>query len=111
MSQNLKKFMKEVGLNLEQNLPVSMHSFRSGGAISKFLERQPLEKIMYDAVWKNPQTMWKYMKILEVLSLFKQNQSSFNPDFYHVVNTIPLLVQARSWQAYHCSTQDEMLLE
>ena len=38
MSQNLKKFVKEVGLNLEQNLPVSMHSFRSGGAISKFLE-------------------------------------------------------------------------
>ena len=53
----LKKFVEEVNLDLEQNLPVSMHYFRSGGAIAKFLEGQPLEKIMHDAAWKNPQTM------------------------------------------------------
>ena len=61
MTLNLKRFAREISLDVGQNLPISMQSFRSGGAINKFLEGQPLEKVMYDAVWSNPQTIWRYI--------------------------------------------------
>ena len=111
MTLNLKRFAREISLDVGQNLPISMQSFRSGGAINKFLEGQPLEKVMYDAVWSNPQTTWRYMKILEVLGPFQQNSNTFNPDVYHMVNTIPLSTQASWWQAYKCASQEEMIEE
>jgi len=109
MSLNLKKYIKLVGLDLQQDLPVSLQSYRAGGAISKFLDGVPMQKVMSDAIWKEPKTAWKYMKILQVLKPFQSTTPVFTPEMYHVVNTLPLSVQASWWQAFKCTSQNQML--
>ena len=109
MSLNLKKYIKLVGLDLQQDLPVSLQSYRAGGAISKFLDGVPMQKVMSDAIWKEPKTAWKYMKILQVLKPFQSTTPVFTPEMYHVANTLPLSVQASWWQAYKCTSQNQML--
>ena len=76
MTTNLKKFISLTNIDLQQGgLPVSMQSFRSGGAISKFLEGDSMEQVMGEAMWKNPKTAWRYVKILRVLGPFKKSTS------------------------------------
>ena len=47
----------------------SMHSFRSGGAITRALRGENLSSIMERAFWKRPSTAWRYMRIVEIVSL------------------------------------------
>ena len=113
MTTNLKKFISLTNIDLQQGgLPVSMQSFRSGGAISKFLEGDSMEQVMGEAMWKNPKTAWRYMKILRVLGPFKKSTSLFTPEDYHLINRIPLKLQAKWLQAFNCDTlETELMLQ
>lgn len=59
MSQSLKRYAKEAGKTTD----FSMHSCRSGGAVSIALEGEPLSA----ASRKSPKTAWKYMRLMEVV--------------------------------------------
>ena len=58
MILKLREYAKPA--NVDQDFTV--HSFRSGGAISRALAGDSLESIMQKAYWKNPKTAWRYMR-------------------------------------------------
>lgn len=64
MSKRLKEYAKAAG----ETRDFSLHSFRSGGAISRALAGDSLSKIMQRACWKSPKTAWRYMILLEVVA-------------------------------------------
>lgn len=64
MSLALKSYAKQAGEQQE----FSLHSFRSGGAISRALAGDSLSSIMQKAYWKNPKTAWRYMRLMEVVA-------------------------------------------
>ena len=46
----------------------SMHSLRSGGAITRPLREEDLSSITERAFWKRPSKVWRYMIIMEGVS-------------------------------------------
>ena len=64
MSQALKLYAKGAG----EKQDFSLHSFRSGGAVSRALAGDFLSSIMQKAYWKNPKTAWRYMRLMEVVA-------------------------------------------
>ena len=64
MSAALKKYAQAVGETQE----FSLHSFRSGGALTRALAGDSLSTVMQRAYWKNPKTAWRYMRLMEVVA-------------------------------------------
>ena len=64
MTNPLKSHARAAG----EKADLSMHSFRSGGAITRALKGEDLSSIMERAFWKRPSTAWRYMRIMEVVS-------------------------------------------
>ena len=97
MMERLRKHMKRANIKVEQGqLVVSIHSLRSGGPLTRMLEGDSLQKVMFEAYWKNPKTAWKYIKLLEVMGPFKYDRSSISPEEYARLNTLPMNEQ-RAW--------------
>ena len=97
MTERLRKHMKRANMKVEQGrLVVSIHSLRSGGPLTRMLEGDSLQKVMFEAYWKNPKTAWKYIKLLEVMGPFKYDRSSISPEEYARLNTLPMNEQ-RAW--------------
>ncbi|CAM9646805.1 unnamed protein product, partial [Sphacelaria rigidula] len=59
--------LRQRGMDAGIKCPFSMHSFRSGGAVSRALAGDYLKKIMQKAFWKRPSTAWRYMRLMEVV--------------------------------------------
>jgi hypothetical protein len=102
MTTQLKKYKLKVGLRSDDQgaLSRSMHSFRSGGAISKILEGEALETVMKEAYWKSPRTAIHYMKILEVLQPMGEFRQGVTEEENKKANEMPLQECARLCQAY-----------
>ena len=64
MTQPLKSHAHAAG----EKIDFSMHYFRSGRAITRALRGEDLSSIMERAFWKRPSTVWRYMRIMEVVS-------------------------------------------
>ena len=64
MTHVLKSHARAAG----EKADFSMHSFRSGEAITRALRGEDLSSIMDRAFWKRPSTAWRYMRIMEVVS-------------------------------------------
>ena len=97
MTERLRKHMKRANMKVEQGrLVVSIHSLRSGGPLTRMLEGDSRQKVMFEAYWKNPKTAWKYIKLLEVMGPFKYDRSSISPEEYARLNTLPMNEQ-RAW--------------
>ena len=54
------------------------------------LEGDSLKKMMFEAYWKNPKMAWKYIKLLEVMGLFRYDRSSTLPEEYARLNALPM---------------------
>lgn len=81
----------------------SMHSFRSGGAVSRALAGDDLPTIMQRAFWKNPKTAWRYMQLAQIVSPGSSGYSmvpSVTEDQHKLINEFPLSEQSRSWAAF-----------
>ena len=81
----------------------SMHSFRSGGAVSRALAGDDLSTIMQRAFWKNPKTAWRYMQLAQVVSPGSSGYSmvpGVTEHQYRLINEFPLSEQSRSWAAF-----------
>lgn len=70
MMKSLRSFAQAVGIHQD----FSMHSFRYGGAIAQALEGKRLTSIMQRAIWKRPSTAWRYMPLMQVISLGSKSQ-------------------------------------
>ncbi|CAN0501374.1 unnamed protein product, partial [Ectocarpus sp. 12 AP-2014] len=64
MSAMLKMYAQQTG----ERQDFSLHSLRSGGAISRALAGDSLSSIMQKAYWENPKTAWRYMRLMEVVA-------------------------------------------
>lgn len=99
MTATLKKYAKEIG----EVQAFSMHSFRSGGAVSRALAGESLATIMQKAYWKNPKTAWRYMRLLEVVAPGSGGEGmvkGVSEAQYREFNEFPLSDQSKSWAAF-----------
>ena len=80
----------------------SMHSFRSGGAITRALRGENLSSIMEGAFWKRPSTAWRYMMIMEEVSSGVVGNAvvkGVSAEQYRQINEFSLNEQSKSWSA------------
>ena len=99
MSAILKKYAKQSG----EVQAFSMHSFRSGGAVSRALAGESLGTIMQRAYWKNPKTAWRYMRLMEVVAPGSGGEgmvAGVSEAQYRQFNEFPLSDQSKSWAAF-----------
>ena len=99
MSAALKKYAQAAGETQE----LSLHSFRSGGALTRALEGDSLSTIMQRAYWKNPKTAWRYMRLMEVVAPGSEGSgmvAGITEDQYRQLNEFPLSEQTRSLAAF-----------
>ena len=95
MSLNLKQYVLEAG----EHIDFSMHSFRSGGAVSRALAGDSLSSIMQRAFWKNPSTAWRYMRLMEVVSPGSDGNSmveGVTENQYREINEFTLKEQSKA---------------
>ena len=99
MSAALKRHEKAAGETQE----FSLHSFRSGGALTRALAGDSLSTIMQRAYWKNPKTAWRYMRLMEVVAPGSEGSGmaeGITEDQYRQLNEFPLSEQTRSLAAF-----------
>lgn len=81
----------------------TMHSFRSGGAVSRALAGDDLSTVMQRAFWKSPTTAWRYMQLAKVTSPGTAGFNSIpgvSEAQYREINEFPLSDQSREWAAF-----------
>ena len=105
LNARFKFYLHRAGMdNCNQgDLKLSIHSLRAGSAITKLLEGQSLKKVMYDAYWKKLSTAWRYIKLLQVVFLFKDfgvEMDAISPEDYGTLNSTPLTQQGKWFQAF-----------
>ena len=80
-----------------------MHSFRSGGAVSRALAGDSLSTIMQRAFWKSHRQAWRYMRLMEVVSPGSNRKAMLegvSEAQYAQINDFPLSEQSKSWAAF-----------
>ena len=97
MTDALKKYLALFGLPVEGK---TMHSFRAGGAVTKILEGESLEKVMGDAYWKSEKMARHYLKLGQVLNPFNAKLGETSTAQYKAMNEAPFNQALRHWQAY-----------
>lgn len=99
MSSALKVYAKQAGSKQE----FSLHSFRSGGAVSRALAGDSLSSIMHKAYWKNPKTAWRYMRLMEVVAPGSGGEGmvqGVTEEQYRELNEFSLSEQSRHLAAF-----------
>ena len=98
MSTASKKYARAAGETQE----FSLHSFRSGGALTRALAGDSLSTVMQRAYWKNLKTAWRYMRLMEVVAPGSEGSGmveGITEDQYRQLNEFPLSEQTRSLAA------------
>ena len=99
MTHALKSHARAAG----EKADFSMHSFRSGGAITRALRGEDLSSIMERAFWKRPSTAWRYMRIMEIVSPGAVGNAvvkGVSAEQYRQINEFSLSEQSKSWSAF-----------
>lgn len=99
MSSALKQYAIEAGETQE----FSLHSFRSGGAVSRALAGDSVSTIMQRAYWKSPKTAWRYMRLMEVIAPGSEGASmtaGVTEAQYRQLNEFGLSEQSRHLAAF-----------
>ena len=66
-SPDMTKAFKVHARNAGERTAFTMHSFRSGGAVTRALAGEDLPMVMQRAFWKKPSTARRYLRLMEVL--------------------------------------------
>lgn len=99
MTLELKKHAQRAG----ERQDFTLHSFRSGGAITRALAGDSLETIMQKAYWKNPKTAWRYMRLMEVVAPGSGGEGmvqGITEEQYRELNEFSLSEQSRHLAAF-----------
>ena len=64
---DMTKALKVHARNAGERIAFTMHSFRSGGALTRDLAGEDLPTVMQRTFWKKPSTAWRYLRLMEVL--------------------------------------------
>ena len=99
MTKALKVHARHAG---ERNA-FTMHSFRSGGALTRALAGEDLPTVMQRAFWKKLSTAWRYLRLMEVLipgSVGNSMVTGVSPEKYGLIDEFGLSEQSRHWAAF-----------
>ena len=99
MTKGLKLYAAAAGMRQD----FSMHSFRSGGAISQALAGETLASIVQRAFWKRPSTAWRYMRLMQVVAPASESQEmirGISEEQFRHINEFPLSEQSKYWAAF-----------
>ena len=69
---DLTKALKVHARNAGERTVFNMHSFRSGGALTRALAGEDLSTVMQRAFWKKPSTVWRYLRLMEVTRILEE---------------------------------------
>ena len=100
---DMKKALKVHARNAGDRTAFTMHSFRSGGALTRALAGEDLPTVMRCAFWKKPSTAWGYLRLMEVLtsgSVGNSMATGVSPEQYREINEFGLSEQSRHWAAF-----------
>ena len=102
-TQQMSSAFKQYASRAGETQDFSLHSFRSGGAISRALAGDSLSSIMQKAYWKSPQTAWRYMRLMEVVAPGSGSEGmvpGVTERQYRELNEFPLSEQSRTLAAF-----------
>ena len=100
---DMTKALKVHARNGGERTAFTMHSFRSGGALTRALTGEDLPTVMQRAFWKKPSTAWRYLRLMEVLipgSVGNSMVTGVSPEQYREMNELGLSEQSRHWAAF-----------
>ena len=64
---DMTKALKVHAHNARERTAFTMHSFKSGGALTRDLAGEDLSTVMQRAFWKKLSIAWRYLRLMEVL--------------------------------------------
>ena len=100
---DMTKALKVHARNAGERTPFTMHSFRSGGALTRALAGVDLPTVMQQAFWKKPCTAWRYLRLMDVLtpgSVGSSMVTGVSPEQYREIYEFGLYDQSRRWAAF-----------
>ena len=100
---DMTKALKEHARNAGERTAFTMHSFRSGGALTRALAGEDLPTVMQRAFWTKLSTAWRYLRLMEVLipgSVGNSMVTGVSPEQYREINEFGLSEQSRHWAAF-----------
>ena len=99
----MTKALKVDACNAGERTAFTIHSFKSGGALTRDLAGDDLPTVMQRAFWKKLSTAWRYLRLMEVLipgSLGNSIVTGVSPEQYREINESGLSEQSRHWAAF-----------
>ena len=100
---DMTKALKVHTRNAGERTTFTMHSFRSGGALTQALVGEDLPTVMQRAFWKKPGTAWRYLRLMEVLisgSVGNSMATGLSPKQYRENNEFGLSEQSKHLAAF-----------
>ena len=92
------KVLKEHARNVGDRNAFTMHSFRSGGPLTRALAGENLPTVMQRTFCKKSSTAWRYLRLMDVLnpgSVGNSMATGVSPEQYEKINEFGLLEQSR----------------
>ena len=99
---DITKALKVHARNAGERTAFNMHSFKSGGALTRDLAGEDLPTVMQRAFWKKLSTAWRYLRLMEVLvpgSVGNSMVTGVSLEQYREINEFGLSEQSRHWAA------------
>ena len=100
---DMTKALKVHAHNAGERAVFTMHSFRSGGTLTRALAGEDLPTVMQRAFWKKPSTAWRYLRLMEVLIpgwVGNSMVTGVSPEQSREINEFGLSEQSRHWAAF-----------
>ena len=95
---DMTKALKVHARNAGERTAFTMHSFRSGGALTRALAEEDLPTVVQRAFRKKPSTAWRYLRLMEVLIpgwVRNSMVTGVSPEQYREINEFGLSEQSR----------------
>ena len=101
---DMTKALKVHARNAGERTAFTMHYFKSGGALTRDLERENLPTVMQRAFWKKLSTAWRYLRLTEEVlipgSVGNSMITGVSPEQYREINEFGHSEQSRHWVAF-----------
>ena len=100
---DMTKALKVHARNAGERTAFTMHSFRSGGVLTRALAGEDLPTVMQRAFWKKTSMAWRYLQLKEILipgSVGNSMIAGVSPEQYREINEFGLSEQTRHWVAF-----------
>ena len=99
----MTKALRVHARNARERTVFTMHSSRSGRALTRAPAGEDLPTVLQRAFWKKPSTAWIYLRLMEVLipgSVGNSMVTGVSPEQYREINEFKLSEQSKHWVTF-----------